>query len=217
MATLESLRGGAPLAYVNDPVAVATSLSSAGGAESLVTDGAGPTLSVKGLTAGSDISLTPSGTDLTIAYTGAAPTAGPRGVYASSGNFVTTAAGTDDMPHAPGALTAASLMALDAPGEHFTFSHTGTATIRVAVMIRYTYSVLGSAATVSVQFRKNGVAEGTGFNGFLPAATTPTTTELHFEMLMDVVNTDIVDCQFTNNGDQNSSVSQHVITISTVA
>lgn len=42
------------------------SLASAGGTESLVQDGVGPALSVKGLTAGAGVTLTPSANDITI-------------------------------------------------------------------------------------------------------------------------------------------------------
>ena len=44
----------------------AVTLTSAGGTQTLVNDGTGPTLATKGLTAGNDITLTPSATDITI-------------------------------------------------------------------------------------------------------------------------------------------------------
>lgn len=44
-------------------------LTSAGGTETLVNDGTGPTLATKGLTAGNDITLTPSATDIIITNT----------------------------------------------------------------------------------------------------------------------------------------------------
>jgi hypothetical protein len=45
-------------------------ISSAGGTETLVSDGIGPDLKLKGLTAGAGITLTPSATDITISVTG---------------------------------------------------------------------------------------------------------------------------------------------------
>lgn len=49
------------------------SLGSAGGTETLVNDGTGPDMFVKGLTAGANITLTPSGTDVTITSAGGNP------------------------------------------------------------------------------------------------------------------------------------------------
>lgn len=51
----------------NSSPASSVTLTSAGGSQSLVTDGTGPTLAVKGITAGSGITLTPGANDLTIA------------------------------------------------------------------------------------------------------------------------------------------------------
>lgn len=48
---------------------IEASLTSAGGTESLVNDGVGPTLATKGLTAGTGISLSSTGTDITITNT----------------------------------------------------------------------------------------------------------------------------------------------------
>lgn len=48
---------------------IEASLTSAGGTESLVNDGVGPTLATKGLTAGAGISLSSTGTDITITNT----------------------------------------------------------------------------------------------------------------------------------------------------
>lgn len=45
-------------------------LSSAGGTQTLVTDGTGPTLGIKGLTAGTNITLTPTANDITISSAG---------------------------------------------------------------------------------------------------------------------------------------------------
>ena len=47
-----------------------TTLTSAGGTESLVNDGTGPTLAIKGITAGSGITLSSTSTELTISSTG---------------------------------------------------------------------------------------------------------------------------------------------------
>jgi hypothetical protein len=49
----------------------AVTLDSAGGDETLVNDGVGPDLVIKGLSAGTNITLTPSGDDITIEATGA--------------------------------------------------------------------------------------------------------------------------------------------------
>ena len=51
---------------------IEASLTSAGGTESLVNDGVGPTLATKGLTAGTGISLSSTGTDITITNTATA-------------------------------------------------------------------------------------------------------------------------------------------------
>lgn len=51
---------------------IEASLTSAGGTESLVNDGVGPTLATKGLTAGTGISLSSTGTDITITNTAVA-------------------------------------------------------------------------------------------------------------------------------------------------
>ena len=51
---------------------IEASLTSAGGTESLVNDGVGPTLATKGLTAGAGISLSSTGTDITITNTATA-------------------------------------------------------------------------------------------------------------------------------------------------
>jgi hypothetical protein len=51
---------------------IEASLTSAGGTESLVNDGIGPTLATKGLTAGTGISLSSTGTDITITNTATA-------------------------------------------------------------------------------------------------------------------------------------------------
>jgi len=56
-----------------------TTLASTGGTESLVVDGVGPALSVKGLTAGTNITLVPSASDITIN--------GPTVPIAVSGNW----------------------------------------------------------------------------------------------------------------------------------
>ena len=65
--------GGAnnSIMVVNTDGASTVTLASAGGTETLVVDGGGPSLTNKGLTAGTGISLTGGGTDVTIANTGA--------------------------------------------------------------------------------------------------------------------------------------------------
>ena len=53
---------------------VVTTLTTLGGTEDLLVNGTGPALTMKGLTAGTGISLTPSGSDVTIASTASATT-----------------------------------------------------------------------------------------------------------------------------------------------
>ena len=63
-----SLVGAATdLTITNSDPASGVTLASAGGTETLVVDGTGPTLTSKGLTAGANITLTPGATDVTIA------------------------------------------------------------------------------------------------------------------------------------------------------
>lgn len=78
-AILRTLVEGADISIVQNPTTITISnsspassvtLTSAGGTETLVNDGTGPSLATKGLTAGTGISLTPSGTDITISSTG---------------------------------------------------------------------------------------------------------------------------------------------------
>ncbi len=95
---------------------IEASLTSAGGTESLVNDGVGPTLATKGLTAGAGISLSSTGTDITITNTstgasvalsdagtgtheslvndGTGPTLATKGLKAGTGISL-TATGTD--------------------------------------------------------------------------------------------------------------------------
>jgi hypothetical protein len=74
-----------------DPGGSAITLTSAGGTETLVNDGTGPTLATKGLTAGAGISLTSTATDVTIASTGPRKyTAVSIGPIAPGGTFVVT-------------------------------------------------------------------------------------------------------------------------------
>jgi len=66
-----SLTGAAnDVTIANTSPATSVSLSSAGGTETLVVDGTGPTLSNKGLTAGIGVSLTGAANDVTIEATG---------------------------------------------------------------------------------------------------------------------------------------------------
>lgn len=62
--------GANDVTIANTSPASSVTLTSAGGTESLVTDGVGPSLSVKGLTAGSGITLTPGANDVTITSSG---------------------------------------------------------------------------------------------------------------------------------------------------
>ena len=66
-----SLTGAATaVTIINASPATSVTLGSAGGTETLVSDGTGPTLATKGLTAGTGISLTGAATLITIAATG---------------------------------------------------------------------------------------------------------------------------------------------------
>jgi hypothetical protein len=72
-----------------DPAGPAVTLTSAGGTQTLVNDGTGPTLATKGLTAGEGISLTSTATAVTIASTGPRKyTAVSAGPIAPGGTFV---------------------------------------------------------------------------------------------------------------------------------
>ena len=81
MSTLEELRDGIPLVYPNDSSSVTTNttLSSTGGGASLVGDGMGPTLSIKSITAGADITVVDNGTDIEISSTAGATTLASAG------------------------------------------------------------------------------------------------------------------------------------------
>lgn len=69
------LVGGAnDVTISNTDGASSVTLASAGGTETLVVDGTGPSLTSKGLTAGTGITLTPSGTDVTISTSVSEPT-----------------------------------------------------------------------------------------------------------------------------------------------
>lgn len=63
--------GGSYPNYIINSNAAGVTLTSAGGTESLVNDGTGPTLAIKGITAGSGITLSSTGSALTISSTGA--------------------------------------------------------------------------------------------------------------------------------------------------
>lgn len=75
-----------------------TTLSSAGGTETLVNDGTGTTLAIKGLTAGPGITLTSSATAVTISLTNPTPATLNYGLYAQTddgpGIFANAPAGT---------------------------------------------------------------------------------------------------------------------------
>ena len=68
----------------NSSPASSVTLTSAGGTESLVTDGTGPTLAVKGITAGSNITLTPGANDITITAAGITDFTGEWFCFAST-------------------------------------------------------------------------------------------------------------------------------------
>ena len=69
------------ITFNNTSPASSVTLTSAGGTESLVNDGTGPSLATKGLTAGTGIALTASGTDITISNTSPGGVTGSNYIY----------------------------------------------------------------------------------------------------------------------------------------
>ena len=130
--------------------ASSVSLSSAGGVETLVNDGTGPTLAVKGLTASTGISLTSTATAITLTNNdpGSAVTLTDAGVGSGHQNLVNDGTGP--------ALAVKGLVA----GTGITLSSTGTdITIAGSPLAKYSIAVnLPAAGQVTITHNLNTLA-----------------------------------------------------------
>lgn len=122
----------------NSDPATSVTLSSAGGTETLVADGTGPTLVVKGLTAGAGVTLTPTGSDITISagnvasfetsLSGLTPAVPTTGAVVLAGTLGAGSGGTGQTTYAPGdtlyatGLTTMAKLAIGTAGQIMTVS-----------------------------------------------------------------------------------------------
>lgn len=143
---------------------IEASLTSAGGTESLVNDGVGPTLATKGLTAGAGISLSATGTDITITNTstGAAVTLADAGT-ATHESLVNDGVGP---ALATKGLKAGTGISLSATGTDITITNTLTlqkyTTLSAnpfgAVPVTFTHGLNTDSIVVACHYVSTGIA-----------------------------------------------------------
>ena len=110
------------LTITNDSPGTAVALTSAGGTETLVSDGTGPALSNKGLTAGTGISLSSDAVSVTVANSGVTEAVAGEGIGVSAGAGAVTFSNTGslltvvDITIAGGAVTTPAAGAVNVSG-----------------------------------------------------------------------------------------------------
>ncbi len=134
-----------------------SSLASAGGTESLVVDGTGPTLSTKGLTAGTGITLTPSATDITITAAGGS-SASYGFMYQTAELLTTITAG--NTPTLIASATAAGLTNGITVGAANRMTNSSGET-KIFLIIAHGVPEAGTAIYSSILLAKNGVPDAT--------------------------------------------------------
>lgn len=193
----------------SDPTSGVT-LSSAGGTESLVNDGTGPSLATKGLTAGTGISL--SGTSTAVTVTNSAPdqvvalTAGTGiGVTGTYPNFTVT----NSAPSSGGTVTSVAALTLGTTGTDLSSTVANGTTTPVITLNVPTASATNRGALSS--------ADWTTFNSKVPSTRTltinGTTQDLSADRTFTISSTNIYNTDGSLTGARTLTLNSNPLTI----